>query len=188
MAQNGYRTASKGLVTAVSLALLAGIALLLAKIFWILVTPVGPFGRQVQGLQPASLASLTAIDPFFRQAKPDAGSVVTGLPLKLFGTRLDDVTGLNSAIIATPDGLQSSYVVGETILPGVKLASVARDGVTIDRGGALERLFLDQSVPAPTPAPAVASQWAPITNPLAQSVPTPPPPQISPPQTPGVAP
>jgi general secretion pathway protein C len=86
----------------------------------------------------------------------------------LFGIRLDQAMGRGSAIIATPEGVQSSYGVGEEIVPGVKLKSVAFDHVVLERGGVDEQLFLDQSVAAPvagapgapgaqvTPAPSAA--------------------------------
>lgn len=192
MAQRKHKTSGELLLATAPFALVAVIAFLIARIVWAVVTPVGPFGEANGRAEPVSLAPLAAIDPFFRQAKADSSAVVTGLPLRLFGTRLDDVTGQSSAIIATPDGLQSSYVIGEAVMPGVKLASVARDGVTIDRGGVMEKLFLDQSVSAPivTP-PSSASAQSQALYPPAQPVSPPPaaPPLPTPiVQAPGVAP
>ena len=122
-----------------------------ARLFWAIVTPIGMFGDW-QARQPAILApaARTAVfgsfDPFFREASVGAGSgQVTSLALILFGTRLNEGSGQGSAIIATPDGIQSSYVVGDAIMPGVTLKQVAYDHVVIDRGGAAENLFLDQS-------------------------------------------
>ena len=43
---------------------------------------------------------------------------------------------------------------GEEIAPGVKLVGVAFDHVLLDRGGARESLFLDQSGAAPVATPA----------------------------------
>ncbi len=74
---------------------------------------------------------------------------VTNLSLRLFGTRLNAATGQGSAIIATPDAVQSSYASGDVIQPGVRLWSVALDHVVIDHNGAKESLFIDQSVAAP---------------------------------------
>jgi general secretion pathway protein C len=60
------------------------------------------------------------------------------------------VSGRGSAIIATADGKQSSYAVGEEIEPGLRLAAVAFDNVTLAAAGRSEQLFLDQSSgPAP---------------------------------------
>ncbi|KAK0350491.1 hypothetical protein LTR94_028819, partial [Friedmanniomyces endolithicus] len=73
--------------------------------------------------------------------------------------------GRGSAILAGPDGVQRSVSVGEEIQPGVTLKAVAFDHITIDRGGATEDLYLDQSdappaadgtVPGTTAAPAAA--------------------------------
>ena len=75
--------------------------------------------------------------------------VVTSLSLKLFGVRVDEAIGGGSAIIATPDGVQSSFGVGDEIMPGVKLKQVSFESVTIDRNGVSEELFLDQSIAAP---------------------------------------
>ena len=54
-------------------------------------------------------------------------------------------SGRGSAIIALPDGVQASFLVGEDVLPGVRLKTVVFDEVTLDRGGTSESLFLDQS-------------------------------------------
>jgi general secretion pathway protein C len=119
------------------------------RMVFALVTPVGPSGQistAERMVFPAALAG--DFDPFFRAQAGAGPSVVTALPIKLFGTRLDGATGRGFAIIALPDGQQSSFAVGELVMPGVKLWSVARDEVTIDRNGARERLFLDQSIPS----------------------------------------
>lgn len=135
------------------LALIALVALQSARLVWALITPAGPLGKT------ATNSSRTAVlagdfDPFFRLATSAASTSVTSLPLKLYGTRRDGATGQGSAIIATPDGVQSSFAIGEAIMPGVTLAAVANDEVTIDRGGAKEKLYLDQSIPAPVVQPS----------------------------------
>lgn len=135
--------------------LLAVLALQLARLLWAVVTPLGSFGawegRQAQvpsaGARQALFASF---DPFFRADAPDQSKgVVTSLAITVFGIRLNEGSGLGSAIIATPDGIQNSFAVGDEILPGVLLKAVAFDHVTIDRGGAEEQVFIDQSQPAP---------------------------------------
>ncbi len=125
-------------------------AFLLAKLIYAVATPAGPVGSLANARASAALSA--EFDPFFRLAAGENSSqTVTSLPLGLHGTRVDGATGQGSAIIATPDGKQLSYAVGEIIMPGVKLISVAGDHVTIDRGGAREQLFIDQSVPASSP-------------------------------------
>lgn len=143
--------------------LLIALALVqIVRLVWTVATPVGSYGqwqgRQAQVMAPNARAALfAAFDPFYRGdgAAPAAGqTVVTSLALTLYGIRLNEGSGLGSAIIAGPDGVQNSIAVGEEVMPGVVLKAVAFDHVVIDRGGTSEQLFLDQSGPAPTAAPA----------------------------------
>jgi general secretion pathway protein C len=154
------------LYAASELLLLAVLAVQCARLVWVVVTPVSPLGdwRAAQpGIAGAPGDLLRGFDPFFRlddsSAKPAA---VTALKLTVFGIRVNEATGGGSAIIATPDGTQDSYAVGDTIMPGVTLKGVAFDHVTIDHGGATENLFIDQSQPAaPVAAPPPAAAAAP---------------------------
>ncbi len=149
-------------------ALLVLLTLQLVRLVWAVVVPVGSFGpwegRQAQILSPSARQALFAsFDPFFRTGAPQqAGSgVVTSLALTLYGVRVNEGSGFGSAIIAAPDGVQNSFAVGDEIMPGVLLKAVAFDHVTIDRGGAEEQIFIDQSTPAPEaePAPTQGAGW-----------------------------
>lgn len=151
------------------LALMAGLAVQLSRFIWVLATPVSPLGdwRPAGVTLPGSAQSiLTGFDPFFRLGAP-AGqpATVTPLQLTLFGIRLDEATGRGSAIIAGPDNVQQSVAVGDEVQPGVRLVAVAFDHVTLERGGAAEDLFMDQSralaAAGPTGA-ALAGAAAPI--------------------------
>ena len=134
--------------------LIALLAVQGARIFWTAVEPLGPFGHASGGTaRDTDTQILTHFDPFFRLSGQSGTAVVTSLPVKLFGVRMDEATGRGSAIIATPDGVQSSFAVGDAIMPGITLKSVARDNVTIERGGVAEQLYLDQSVPAAVAKP-----------------------------------
>lgn len=136
------------------------LAFQLVMLVWTLVTPLSPLGAwQPQTAVIASPAERRALfvsfDPFFRTgAQGPASATVTALGLTLFGVNINEATGGGSAIIAAEDGIQSSYAVGDEIAPGVKLVGVAFDHVLLDRGGARESLFLDQSGGAPVAAPA----------------------------------
>ncbi len=156
-------------LTVAELALLGLIAFALADLFWTLVRPYGPIGPwrpASASVAPVDRGVLTRFDPFFRLTGSTTGAtVVTSLPLKLFGTRIDTAAGRGSAIIGTPDGIQSSFAVGDEIVPGVRLKSVAFDSVTVERGGTAEQLFLDQSKPADVAQP---------TAPVAPGGPVPP--------------
>lgn len=167
----GLPRVSAGL--ALELALLAFLAVQCARLFWAIVTPIGPVGDWRAEPAVAAPVPLGQFDPFFRSGGQQAAAVVTSLDLKLFGVREDRATGRGSAIIGTPDGAQASVAVGEEIMPGVTLTAVAFDSVTISRNGATEQIFLDQSQAAPVqpqaPVPAAAAdgpqiQMAPRTN------------------------
>jgi general secretion pathway protein C len=131
--------------------LLAGLAMQCARLVWVVLTPVGSFGpwegRQAQFPSPAARQALfSTFDPFYRSGPAQQSSgVVTSLALTVYGIRLNEGSGLGSAIVAGPDGVQNSYAVGDEILPGVVLKAVAFDHITIDRGGSEEQVFLDQS-------------------------------------------
>lgn len=105
----------------------------------------------------------SAFDPFNRDAAATTGAVqqVTSLPFKLYGIRVNESSGLGSAIIADDSGRQSSFAVGEEIVPGVTLKAVAFDHVTISRSGADETLYIDQSGGAPLAAPSAGSSPTP---------------------------
>ena len=153
--------------------LLGLLALQCAALVWAVLTPVGSFGpwegRQARFLSVAERQALfSSFDPFYRSGPQQAGGgVVTSLALTVYGIRLNEGSGLGSAIVAGPDGVQNSFAVGEEIMPGVVLKAVAFDHITIDRGGAEEQVFLDQSQPAPT---AATDGGAPAGSPLAPVV------------------
>lgn len=155
------------------LVLLGALAIQGARLVWTVVTPVSPLGDwRPAGLSlPAAPGEvLRGFDPFYRisGAAPGGPAVVTSLQLKLFGTRIDEATGRGSAILAGPDGVQKSVAVGEEITPGVILREVAFDHVAIERGGARENLFLDQSgggtATTPVPGGDAAATNAPVSS------------------------
>lgn len=140
----------------VLLAILAALLLVQAvRLIWLVLTPLGPVGdyraNNVEILSPQSRLTLfSSFDPFFRSGPAQSANVVTSLQLTLFGTRMNEASGLGSAILAGPDGVQTNYAVGEEIMSGVTLDSVEFDHVIINRGGVRESLYLDQSIPAQT--------------------------------------
>jgi general secretion pathway protein C len=163
--------------SALEIALLSLLAIQCARLAWTIVTPVGPVGdwrtqSALRPLLPGSSALLGGFDPFFRLSESSGPAVVTSLDLKLYGVREDRASGRGSAIIATPDGVQRSFAVGEEIVPGVTLTAVSFDSVAISRGGVTEQLFLDQSAAAPVVAPPPPM----IGVPAVQVAPPPPPP------------
>ncbi len=150
--------------TGAELLLLAFVALLLARLVWTVVTPVEPLGNwraPAPTAAPAEAPVLREFDPFFRTASDSGPVAVTSLNLNLLGTRVDTVSGRGSAILDV-GGTQQSFLVGEEVMPGVKLQTVDFDSVTIARGDTREKLYLDQSaVPTAAPiTPDVAAQAA----------------------------
>ncbi|SFR76831.1 type II secretion system protein N [Sphingomonas jatrophae] len=157
------------LVAVPELLLLGVLALQAARLAWAVVTPVGPVGdwRPVLPVEGAAVRP-DGFDPFFRLVGETAPAVVTSANLKLFGVRADMVSGRGAAILQLPDGTQASFVVGDEVLPGVRLDAVRLDGVTLLRGGAREQLFLDQSVaPSPTVVAAPPAGAPPIVSTVA---------------------
>jgi general secretion pathway protein C len=173
------RIDGRRLLVIAELALLAALAVAVARLVWTLVTPLGPLGSQapVAPARAVDTSLLGKLDPFFGTSVAAGPMVVSDLNLDVFGVRVDNVSGRGSAIIAADGEPQRSVFVGEEVMPGVKLHSVAFDSVTIDRSGTLEQLFLDQSVPAQpvavtpvrpaatTAKPAAAAGDAPVAGP-----------------------
>lgn len=94
----------------------------------------------------ADRALLSRFDPFFpARAGATANLPVTALPFSLHGVRADSATGRGSAIIASGDGQQMVYSVGDSVGDGVTLAAIAADHVVLDRGGTREALWLDSA-------------------------------------------
>jgi general secretion pathway protein C len=121
----------------------------------LLVSPATPVGgwqpRQAVIASPEEReAILSRYNPFSGETlaatpQSDGPTRVTALDLVLYGTRMNAVTGRGSAIIAGNDGVQQNFLIGDEVIPGVKLVAVAFDNVTLERGGARESLFIDQS-------------------------------------------
>lgn len=137
-------------------AILAGLLLWqLLRLVFLLLSPIIPVG----GWQPRQAviapleereAILSRYNPFTGQSlaatgQPNGPARVTALDLVLYGTRMNAVTGGGAAIIAGADGVQTNFLIGDEVLPGVTLVAVAFDNVTLERGGVRESLFIDQS-------------------------------------------
>lgn len=137
--------------TLIEAVLIVVLAVQCARLVWAAATPFGPLGAWAAGAPSDGQGApvLARFDPFFRLGPGTGPTVVTSAPVKLFGVRVDQATGRGSAIIATPDGVQASFAVGDEIMPGITLKAVLLDHVTIERGGVAEQLYLDQSVAAP---------------------------------------
>jgi len=151
--------ASKGFLFWLMLTVLAGLLVWqIIRLVLLLVSPVTPLGawqpRQAIVVPIAERkAILTRYNPFNGSnvvtAQRQGPVRVTALDLVLYGTRInaDGAGGADqgAAIVAGSDGVQRNYLVGEEVLPGVTLVGVAFDNITLERNGARESLFIDQS-------------------------------------------
>ena len=158
---------------ALELVLLSLLAVQGVRLFWTLATPVEQVGEwgasSALVAAPTDGSALGSFDPFFRLSDDGGQGVAASLNIKLYGVREDRATGRGSAIIALADGAQQSFVVGDEIAPGVTLADVGFDSVTISGGGRREQIFLDPSLPArPVAEAAAATPAAPAAAPDSQ--------------------
>lgn len=153
------------LIAAAEVALVAALALQGARLVWTVATPLGPLGSAVStraDAQPArDLGVLARFDPFFRlpQVAPNGDAAAPGGGFTLYGVRAG-AAGRGSAILGDADGRQQIFDVGDEVQPGVVLASVGRDHVTLSRGAARQRLDFPQPL-----ATGVSDQMAPILPP-----------------------
>ncbi|WP_164844064.1 type II secretion system protein N [Croceicoccus ponticola] len=179
---NGLRLGLPGLHDILWWLIAIGIVVAGVQLFWIAVTPVTPLGEwkpaRVRLMDDSARSALmTGFDPFNRDVVAVASgpgatvAVITDLPLTLFGIRINTATGGGTAIVAGADGEQMVYRIGEDVMEGVTLSALAFDHVTLSRGGSSELLYLDQSKPAPTAAPASTDSVVPP----APAAPPPPP-------------
>ena len=135
--------------------LLAALAAKSAQMLWVIVTPVGPLGAWRAPTpailpQEAQAALFASVNPFDRGGPAASATAALPADLKLFGVRDNIGSAGGGAIIALPDGTQSSVSVGETLMPGVVLVGVGYDFADVERNGARQRLFLDQDKPPET--------------------------------------
>jgi general secretion pathway protein C len=129
-----HRPPGRRILLALEIALVLLLAGQAARLVWILAAPVSVLAASAKAPRPpADLSVLARFDAFGAAGGATGGSAIEGF--RLFGVRSGGPGG-GSAIIAGPDGVQKSYAVGETIVDGVSLASVAADHVELSRGGA----------------------------------------------------
>lgn len=153
------------LIGAVEFGLVLLIAFLAARLFWTIFEPM----PAIEAPPPSAVARPAPIavgNPFRTAGAPaavDSPGVAalggTNLSLVLRGTWLDPERA--SAVIATPDGKQKTYFVGDAICCGATLAEVFRDKVIISRDGMREALHLPTKQDKPYTPPSLPSASAP---------------------------
>lgn len=138
--------------TAIEAALALTTGLLLARFAWLIAAPGDgasalhqlPAVSGAAGSQ-SSLALLTQTDPFRASAvEPSQIAVPTSLNLKIAGLRWSDgAAGSSSAVLILPDNTQKRFSIGEQIVSGAVLETVAADRVFLRFNGQLQELLLN---------------------------------------------
>lgn len=138
--------------TAIEAALALTTGLLLARFAWLIAAPGDgasalhqiPAVTGAAGAQ-TSLALLTQTDPFRASAaEPSQIAVPTSLNLKIAGLRWSDgAAGSSSAVLILPDNTQKRFSIGEQIVSGAVLETVAADRVFLRFNGQLQELLLN---------------------------------------------
>lgn len=143
---------------AIELVLIVLLALLVARIIWVVASPSDSVASYTDRPLPAPMrgaSSTLAIstdrsvliteNPF---EQGEAELIVqdvpeTSLNLQLDGLRMStESDGAGNAIIRTPDGRGKNFRIGDQIMPGVTLERILSDRVIINRDGADETLML----------------------------------------------
>ena len=157
--------------------LLAVVAIQAVRLFWTLISPVGPFGpwqpapARILSAQSQS-ALFTSVDPFFRSTGP-AETAAIATDLQLFGIRGSQGQIPAAAILGPADGEQKSYMVGDEVAPGVKLTAVHFDHVVLSRGAAQQAVYMQgaeqNALTATAGAGASSGGSAPTASTVAQA-------------------
>lgn len=171
---------------AVEIVLLLLLAAQGARLVWMAITPAGPLGEPVAAYTGApaappvdmSVLERFAPTPSLPLAIAGTPSTVVSAPPPIAGFRLQGVRGSiagdgGSAIIAGPDGKQASYQRGDTVAPGVTLAAIGRDGITLSGAGGSVRLTLDTDAPPPALPPSAPALGFNLASPPVATTPTP---------------
>lgn len=142
----------------VECALVIVLALLAARIGWLVISPSDTVATYTQRPLPSPMqggssslgiavdrTTLVTSNPFQRGEQEEIVQDVpeTNLNLNLDGLRMSTEGGqAGNAIIRTPNGIGENYSVGDEILAGVTLERILSDRVIINRDGASETLML----------------------------------------------
>ena len=143
---------------AVECLLIVALALLVARIGWLVISPSSSVATYTQRPLPSPMrgaanslgiavdrTTLVTSNPFQQGEQEEIvqDAPETNLNLNLDGLRMSTEGGeAGNAIIRTPNGIGKNYSVGDEILAGVTLERILSDRVIINRDGASETLML----------------------------------------------
>lgn len=146
-----------GLAFGVEILAVAALAVICGRLIWLLLAPQSAVGELsfratgpgVLAFQPQAIRVDTSIlsrENAFGHTASELDLALdapeTKLNFRLVGIRSVTGEGLGSVTIVTPDGDQGRFVVGDEIIPGVKIEQILVDRVVIDHNGTRESLIL----------------------------------------------
>ena len=161
MALSGFQSrllkTEPGVRFAVEVALIIALALIIARMIWLALSPQDAVATYTERPMPtmstsgvqrieADVSLLVRSNPFEGAgsvAEIDEDVVETQLNLRLIGLRADAGPAAGTATIILPNNQQQKFAEGEEILPGVMLKRVALDRVILSRNGVDEVLRLN---------------------------------------------
>lgn len=147
------------LPTVLEVALVLALALQVASLLWLALTPTGPIGAQEASAErPAALASFGRSDVFFRQTTVDSATAsgAEALGYTLFGVRTG-IDNAGAAILAHDSDPHAAYRVGDVIAPGLVLDAVGIDHVVLRSAGKRHRIDMPKLMSTGAPAAAAAT-------------------------------
>ncbi|MFP7722897.1 type II secretion system protein N [Lysobacter sp. A3-1-A15] len=156
----------------VELALVLLLGVQAARMAWVLLAPIGPFGDAppLSSIGAPAPAMATTRDPFFPSTQSVPAASGEAGDFTVYGVN----TGAGSAILAGKDGRQDSWQVGQAIAPGVRLHAVDSDGAVLESGGRHRRVALkarqQAHVPGATPPTTLPASAPTATGPTPQTV------------------
>lgn len=170
---------------ALELMLVGFIAVLAARVAWLIIAPTDSVAKQVDRPLPSPIQAtasgvsvstdrtvLIRENPFQQGEVDEIIEDVpeTNLNLRLNGLRMSGEGGVSgNAIIETPDGIGKNYRIGDEIIPGVTLERILSDRVIIIRDGATETLMLGGRVAGLSVISDGSQAVAPDANPSIES-------------------
>lgn len=161
------------LPTALELTLALLLAMQVARLLWLALTPTGPIGQPALAAETLVAAPrLAVVDVFFRQMTGSETGTGTGTALgyTLFGVRRAGAD--DSSAILGKDDQQASYAVGREIAPGIVLDSVGASHAVLTAKGARHRIELQRHRDPVPPLPATLPVGAPQATAAAGAPPT----------------
>lgn len=117
-----------------------------------------PSARSSYDVGPIADAHLFGV---YQPGAGDAASAPeTRLSLNLLGILAATGSGQSRALIASSDGNEKPYAIGDDVVAGVSLQAIFPDRVVLSRGGLLETLRLNKDAPLRGSAPTSAASAA----------------------------